>query len=169
MLPILKVWAMLHSMAHHQVTVLWPETPRCQYLATDAKSRNQTTFLILPLKEAMYFLPWYIRLIWRHTLPDIWLRSWQAVLYLILDRYEGIFCLISDSYDSILYLISDWYDSPTDLFPNHELFTKHGQDKVFPAARCQAFLETDDPFSTSLVGIILSQMITPTITGFSVC
>jgi len=46
-------------------------------------------------------------------------------------------------------------DSTTNLFSHHELLTKHGQDEVFPAARCQPFSQPHDPLPTILVRFIL--------------
>lgn len=68
---------------------------------------------------------------------------------------------------TLCYLEAYRHHSPTDLLPNHELLSKHGQDQVLPAPRRQAFSETDDPLTTHLIGIILKPYFQSFKVGFS--
>ncbi len=53
------------------------------------------------------------------------------------------------------YLEANGHNGPTDLLAHHELLAQHGQDQILPAAWCQAFTKPDDPFTSTLISIIL--------------
>lgn len=53
------------------------------------------------------------------------------------------------------YLEANGHDSSTDLLSHHELFSQHGQDQILPAAGRQTFTQPNDPFTSTLISIIL--------------
>lgn len=53
------------------------------------------------------------------------------------------------------YLEANGHDSPTDLLSHHELFSQYGQDQILPAAGRQTFTKPNDPFTSTLISIIL--------------
>ena len=54
-----------------------------------------------------------------------------------------------------ILLIPDGNDCPANFLANHELFTEHGQNQVFPASGGQAFPQAYNPFAAVPVGLIL--------------
>ena len=78
----------------------------------------------------------------------------QCDLYEFLECVSGVQEWVSDEIFSE-YLVTDRYNSAADLFTNHKLLSKHCQNQILPASRCQTLLQPDNPFAARSIRIIL--------------